>query len=408
MATPAAEYTLADTSTCSGALSFDDRDLGINNQLQSLSFMVCMANLTRACSLYAPPLGYIPCGLHMPGDRKRRACTVKHEHAAVDVRRLLRFPPDLKGLLDRGAELGERIQETSYGIARPVGRCRRDESNESCAMCSPYGQNPWGCGMDKVPRAGRTHIIYAYGLRYHLRSSRDRTWKKPVCPLLQLQLMPEVERYSRDLMARLKLVPGEFVAAQYRTGWAWRVHTRKLNQPWACYGMRTINTSLLKLSQAARGSGTRASGYVGGADGVPLTKRPMFLLTNAHGLHEASVPVPLQVLSEIRITSLAHTVLLNPMSSFQDAIVGMRGGRHRLHFVKRVDAVDTCGCIAADERELDKLGSVGEFRGNLCSNATAFEEWIRAVRQREHDVIERRRAAITKGSLNRSSAPIVK
>ena len=47
-----------------------------------------------------------------------------------------------------------------------------------------------------------------------------------------------------DMAKKRGIDPREYVAAQYRTGWAWRVHTRKMNLKWACYGMRTINATL--------------------------------------------------------------------------------------------------------------------------------------------------------------------
>ena len=366
------QYTVADASNCHGALSFDDRDLGINNQLFSYSFMLCMANLTGACSLHTEDFGYRPCGTHMPGEREGRRCKVTQNHAAVDIRKLLRLPADVEALLKRGDAFEDRAQR------RFVGPCRRDEDGKTCHTCGPYSQNPFNCARDANQRVGRVNIIYAYGLKYHLRNRRDST--KPHCPMMRLTLHDDVERYSRELMARLHLVPGEFVAAQYRTGWAWRVHTRKINQDWSCYGMATINATLARLSRREP---------IGGN----LLAKPLFLLTNIRNLHAATVPVPIQVLSEIRITSLAHTVLLNPMSSFQEAVVQMRGGRDRLHFVTKKDTVrnDHCGCSAADEQELQTMGKLGEFRNTMCTNSTAFELWMREVRDKELELIRRRR-----------------
>lgn len=363
-------YRVADSSSCRGALSFDDRELGLNNQLVSLSNMLCVANLTGACSLHVPPLGYNPCGTHMPGERHHRKCTIPPEHAAVDVRKLLHLPADVEALIERGAAFENRTAQTY------VGKCRRDENKaDACHTCGPYGQNPFKCSTAHVATAKRVFVLYPYGLIYHLRSRRSP--EKPSCPLLRLTLHDDVERYTRELMARLNLVPGEFVAAQYRTGWAWKMHTRKSQKTWACYGMSTINATLARLN-------------------MDISARPLFLLTNARNLHAETVPVPVQVLSEIRITSLAHAVLLNPESSFREAVVQMRGNREQVYTVRRQDVLqgDNCGCSASDERELEKLGELGALRSNLCANHTAFEEWFDEVRKREAAMVERRREAV--------------
>ena len=129
-----------------------------------------------------------------------------------------------------------------------------------------------------------------------------------------------------------------------------------------------------------------------GRSGISLTQRPLFLLTNERNLHDPSVPVPMQVLSEIRIVSLAHTVLLNSLSSFQDAVTQMRGGQHRIHFVSRRDVIpgDTCGCKAADENERNKLVFIGRPRYEIaCANQTAFVQWIAQVKQREEDTVRK-------------------
>ena len=379
-------YVVADESSCSGDLSFDDRDLGLNNQLASISYMLCTANVTRACSLNAPPLGYIPCGPHMPGTwtgpRGKRVCHVASTRdAAVDMRQLLRFPPDIDALLQRGAAHRSMMRNISGAAERFIGRCMRNETD--CQTCGPYNDNPFKCAQNAIAKGARVNMIYAYGLRYHLKSKRKP--EKPVCPLLRLHLAPEVERYSRYLMSRLHLEPGQYVAAQYRTGWAWRVHTGKMNQGWACYGMRTINASIAKLSMVDRLS-TR------GRSGISLTQRPLFLLTNERNLHDPSVPVPMQVLSEIRIVSLAHTVLLNSLSSFQDAVMQMRGGRHRMHFVSKRDVIpgDFCGCKAADENDRHKMVNMGRPKYELaCANQSEFKRWIAKVKQAEEDSVRK-------------------
>ena len=104
--------------------------------------------------------------------------------------------------------------------------------------------------------------------------------------------------------------------------------------------------------------------------------------------------MPMQVLSEINIVSLAHTVILNPMSSYSEAVVQMRGSRRNVFYVSRTNFVpgDTCGCNAADERDFGQLGSTGSFRKRLCANVTAFEEWILGVKQSERETIAKRHA----------------
>ena len=377
-------YEVADESSCSGHLSFDDRDLGLNNQLAAFSYMLCTVNLTRVCSLWAPPLGYIPCGTHMPGTRVKRVCQIPSERAAVNIRELLKLPPAIDALLARG-EL--RANASDGNVTGLVNKCKPKEmASGSCQTCGPYGKNPFTCAVDKLAKGSRVFMLYAYGLRYHQRNRHNPD--KPACPMLRLQLSDQVELYSRQLMGRLKLEPGKFIAAQYRTGWAWRVHTQKMSAEWACYGQRTINRSIARLGDRYPSLYKLSQTFRDTPGNVQV-----FLLTNARSLHEPTVPVPVQVLSEIRIVSLAHTVLLNPMSSFQDAVSQMRGGTTRLFFVGKHDVVrgDTCGCSATDERELAKMGKYGKLRESLCNNLTAFHDWIKTVKKKEEQVILKRR-----------------
>lgn len=394
-------YTMADVSTCKGALTFDDRDLGFNNQLASLSYMLCAAHITHACSLYMPPLGYIPCGTHMPGVKTRRGpCSVPASHAATDVRQLLKIPPDILELLQRGDEMANRTKHAT--------RCQKAEVSPACGSCTPYMTNPFNCLRNEIGRMGRVHMTYAYGLRYHVRDHAKQS-KKPSCPLMELMVARDVELYARKLMNRLGLVAGEFVTAQLRTGWAWRVHTRKANMGWACYGMRTINATLAKLGAWDAAPTSRQQP----PDSLParrlaLTERPRFLLTNSRNLHDVSVPVPVQILAEIFIVSLSHTVVLNQMSSFQHAVIQMRRSMDGVHFIQKRDVVlgDSCGCSAADEKELEKMGKVGKFRDSLCSNNTAFEEWMLGVKKREANIIVERRQTLTSLSLRRNASRI--
>jgi hypothetical protein len=305
---------------CRGGLSFADQNLGLNNQLASIAYVLCMANLTNVCSIHAAPLGYVPCGEHMAGTRQRfgrHSCTDSGKATALEIPELLRLPDGVTGMLRRGKKLA---------AAGQAGPCAKGETK--CKVCGAYSQNPWRCAQAGIEKGMRVQILYAYGLRYHLGKLQPR------CPPMKLQLTPAIEDYARALMARLQLEPGRFVAAQYRTGWSWRVHTQEHKMEWACYGPRTINATLANLKPP------------------PPAGMPLFLLTNAYSIHTPSVPVPVQVMSEMLVTSLAHTVMLNPLSSFQHAVLQLRGSGVNVHFVSREDVIagDTCECTAADER----------------------------------------------------------
>ena len=120
------------------------------------------------------------------------------------------------------------------------------------------------------------------------------------------------------------------------------------------------------------------------------------------------MPVPVQILAEIFIVSLSHTVVLNQMSSFQHAVIQMRRSMDGVHFIQKRDVVlgDSCGCSAADEKELEKMGKVGKFRDSLCSNNTAFEEWMLGVKKREANIIVERRQTLTSLSVRRNASRI--
>lgn len=361
-------------SNCSGVMSFDDRKIGLNNQLASLSYVYCAAKVGNPCAIHAPPLGYVPCGTHMPGRWVGQNCSVPASIAAVSILSLLRLPPLFTSLLMNGANASSR------------GPCGRAEGAQ-CATCGPYSMNPYRCLKERLSASSRVHMLYAYGLRYHQKSRR---WPdKPHCPMLPLHLSFAVQAYGRSLMAQMGLAARNFVAVQYRTGWGWFAHTQKLNAGWACYGMRSINTTLQKLSRKHVGAG--------------LESMPRFVLTNSRNIHQPSVPVPMQVLSEIYIVSKAHTVLLNPMSSFKDAIVELRTrqAQHNVHFVYQADVVtgDVCQCSAADENE--KGSAAAGERQKVCTNSTAADEWRREIKLRETEIKNRKHQ---RGHLSNTSA----
>jgi hypothetical protein len=396
-------------------LSYDDRDLGLNNQLASLSFMLCVARGANACGLYVPPLGYFPCGTHAPGKRDRKGCHVT-SNATVDALDLIE--PDAVDL--KLLRSGQRQHLNSSML----GRCRKGETG--CGVCGPYNINPYRCMRNAIDTNGsqRQHMIYAYGLKYHLRSHRRPDL--PVCPPMRLRLAPAVEAYTRQLMARLQLVPGQFVAAQLRTGWAWRVHSFRNRHEWSCYGMATINATLAKLRRASHraaamrvhappslstpletpnGRTTKApqAALVADADAAAARALPMpeklFLLTNERNIHESGVPVPIQVMAEMRVTSLAHTVLLNPMSSFQDAVRQLRGSADRVFYVDKRNFVadDYCGCTAADE-----MAQFDRQRRELCGNMTNFRGWLSSVETAEKTNLAKRREGWQRAQANRS------
>ena len=212
----------------------------------------------------------------------------------------------------------------------PLYRCRRDEKASDCRSAVPMATICSAAWSIASPRRRASTSSMRMGSS-HLRSRRSPD--KPDCSLLRLGLAPAVEAYVAQLMARLGLVAGEYVAAQYRTGWAWRVHTRKMNLSGRATGCARSTRRSRSLPQADENNSSGLDG--GGFKGT----RPALLAHNARSLHEPSVPVPIQVLSEIRIVSLARYVPLNPMSSFQDAVTQMRGGRQRVHFVARHDVL---------------------------------------------------------------------
>ena len=371
------------TGPCKGDISFDDREIGLNNQLASLSYMLCAARGANMCSVYAPPLGYKPCGVHLPGTRDRNGCHIV-SNATVDLLDILKLDPSDELMLRRGAALGESFR----------GMCRKEEKTENggrgCETCGPYNANPYRCMRNAIdkPNSARQHMLYAYGLKYHQRSRRRPD--HPDCPLMNLTLAPSVEAYARSLMERLDLLPGRFVAAQFRTGWAWRVHTFKNRFSWGCYGMNTLNTKLERLRDEAMAADVMPASTAAKFEATMPSK--LFLLTNERNIHQKGVPVPIQVLSEMRIASLAHTLLLNPMSSFQDAIRQLRGNARRVFYVERKDIIknDLCGCTAADELPL--RGHALLQREELCSNATLFKDWLSGALDTEQVNLARRRA----------------
>ena len=214
-------------------------------------------------------------------------------------------------------------------------------------MCGPYSINPFKCIADGLSKGVRVHTLYAFGLTRHLH--RDDT---PPCmggrkgrqPITHwdsrpLALSERVETYVAALMRRLKLRANRFVAIQYRMGVEWKKHVSSpyVGSPWACYGAATINRSLAKVVDAHARS------------------LPIFYLTNQVRLHDDTVPVPVGVLAEARIASLAYLSLLNARSSFVPTVRRLRiadgAPTGRVHVVGRGDVVDSCDvCGAFDER----------------------------------------------------------
>ena len=215
---------------------------------------------------------------------------------------------------------------------------------------------------------------------------------------MPLRLAPSVEEYSLRLMRNAGLTPGAFFAAQYRAGWSWRHHTIHFTgQPWTCYGPGSIRNWIAQRFPSGQ---------------VPR-ELPIFLLTNVAPklikrdpqwhwgdirliAHEPGVPVPIQILSEMRIASLANTLVLNPGSSFRDGINSLRqmdrkeaetrcrlsGGTKRkcapkdkLFYMQHKDVIpgEHCGCESSDEDHADGARTLkrGGF-ARLCgySNVT--------------------------------------
>ena len=86
----------------------------------------------------------------------------------------------------------------------------------------------------------------------------------------------------------------------------------------------------------------------------------------------------------------------------------MRGGRDRVHFVHRMDVIagDSCGCSANDENTISQQGAIGKMKETLCTNSTAFEEWIATVRRREAATVTRRHEQLLARKNNQSRPAI--
>lgn len=299
-------------AACNGTITFDDRGLGLNNQLLSLGFMLCLARTYRACALVAPPLGYTPCSLHNPGTgsasqgttwiQRKRICNTSQGLSLLHARELVELSTEEQLLLNRGDEINSRAKRCPH---RDPGMCKE---------CGPYNINPYRCVKEALEKGQRVFMLYAFGLTRHLRKAEN-----PQCmggqgvknyddmaDKMPLRLSARVRSYTDELMGRLGLQPGRYVAAQYRMGVEWKTHVESpyVHSEWGCYGMGTINASLVKWQRRTPGLSE-----------VPLAQMPRFLLTNrAPRLpHAEDTPLPISVLSEIRIVALAHTALLNPL-----------------------------------------------------------------------------------------------
>jgi hypothetical protein len=363
-----------DAARCSGALSFDDRNIGLNNQLGSLSYMLCIARSFNACVLHVPPLGYHACGAHLPGRTlpngscSRDSSSPAGQAEALSLLRLpgraVPFTPTRTTGADDGTAwtavvLGGGLG--GHGRATTAGACQAEELAK-CTTCSHYNSDPYACVLAGLRSGARVFMSYAYGLRV-----KGRHPRAPPCmgSPLQVQLSSSVEAYTGELMQRLQLRRGRFVAAQLRAGLFWQRHVEAphVRAPWACYGMRTINRTLSRLLGQAEASST-----------------PLFLLTNLAerrpvGLHPPTVSLPLSVLAETRVVSLAHVALLNPISSFKETVRALRGG------------CPTCGVVTVAQEDVvqgDKCWSCGK------NTSSVFDEDDTRLLQSECRGTERR------------------
>ena len=218
---------------CRGSLSYDDTDIGLNNQLASLALMLCVARTFNVCELHGPPLGYHTCGTHMPCRQtvagKRPVFGSK---AALTVPSLLRLAHAEERLLTPGP----RSTRGCNGTA------------EVCKLCGPYNVHPYKCVNDGLQLGTpRVHMLYAFGLVRHLHRSDTPTCMRSGIRGAQpwhekpLQLAPAVEQYAEALMARLHLEPGRFIAVQYLMGYEWKNHVSSsyVSQSRACTATRT-------------------------------------------------------------------------------------------------------------------------------------------------------------------------
>ena len=306
---------------CNGSLAYSEKTIGLNNQMISLATMVCLAHVMRVrlgciVRLHEPWLGYIPGGNHLPGNAYHyRQVTTNHPKWAAAM--------PLRSLLNLNAGDAEIIQypDADSPVAETVP-CRRGESATDCSMCTPYMHDPLRCAEVNLRTSKKVWMDYPFGMNgrvvWSVDSATGLRTKRPALPCVKnfsYSLSTAVETYAATLMERLQLTPGQFVAAQWRTGMEWRKEVQRLGKPWACYGMSTVNATLKTLLAST-----------GGGEALRM---PRFLLTNQRTLHAPGTPVPIGILAELRVASLAHFVLLNPVSTFQSTLSVLRAGASR-------------------------------------------------------------------------------
>jgi hypothetical protein len=151
---------------------------------------------------------------------------------------------------------------------------------------------------------------------------------------------------------------------QDRSGCEWRVSMARKMTQWGCHGERTLNAKLERLLQ-----------------GSEARRMPRFTLTNQVDRHDPSIPVPLGILAEVRIASLGHTVLLNPLSSFQGSVLRLRVSNRSVFFVQPEDVIkdDPCeSCVSTNEPAVTKHYAV------LCGAPdSTWQLWGKLMRQRQ-------------------------
>ena len=150
----------ASDDTCNGTLVFDDRALGLNNQLLSLGFMLCLARTFRPCALVGPPIGYAPCGLHNPGvphGRSKPCTSSAFKTSLVPARAVVKLSPMDRTVLERGEALNN-----SKGLK--CSRAQALANPDDCKECGPYNQRPYHCVDDNLRAGRRVYVLYPYGL----------------------------------------------------------------------------------------------------------------------------------------------------------------------------------------------------------------------------------------------------
>jgi len=328
-------------------------------------------------TVLVPPLGYVPCGMHLPGIRVGRKQCNYTGSASLLTTELVNF--DL--LVD------VHINATK-GAVRP---CLKSESVAVCRPCSAVSKDVIACVQQGLAESERVHVTDAFGTSKR-QDVAGLSTQGDQCAGAWRSFSTLVESYTSALRARLHLRAGEFVAAQYRTGLEWRGSMVRDGHAWGCYGMASVNNSLLRVL------------------GMDALRLPRFVMTNqprSPPLHDPSVPVPLAVLSEIRLASQARLVMLNPFSSFQQTIERLRASRGStdaralgVDLVRERDVADDCeACVSANEPP--PMG----YYAKLCSAPTpVWEHWRALNRQRRALVTVQRKGRLAREDCIRSNS----